>query len=241
MNERNPWRPRSEPEVELKLEDERCAGCGKPVEWTAVHRVNGQIRCADCAGKAPAIGSRPLGAPIAIDPPRPSPHASPNVRAAHAPRGAQVSPAARALFDDSVSVSQFVMATLGGALCTLLGAAIWGGIAIATDRENRYLVTLLGLLAGYGVNLGAGRETVSRSLQLLAAVLAALGMVAANYIYFSYSLVQIARARGVSLGYVSHRLVDAFPGAYADAFGWIDAAWLAVAIGAAFYATRTRS
>jgi hypothetical protein len=223
MTERNPWAPRQEPSLELKLEDEICHGCGKPGERSTMHRMNGQLRCADCARKAAAaappaalpVGSRPLGPPIhRFAPP--------------SPRDEVTAP---------LSASTFLTAAVGGAIGALVGAALWATIAIVSGREFGYTAILLGVLAGVGVNSGSGVER-QRSLQLLASGLAILGVVATSYIAFAYTVVGVAHDRGVELGYFGKTVTSRFPTVFIDSFGMFDALWMVLAVAAAYRMTR---
>jgi hypothetical protein len=223
MIERNAsrWAPSGEAEPELKLEDAVCEACGKTIDRSAMHRVNGQIRCAPCADKARAampvaapIGSRPLGPPI---------RHHETVRQDYA--------------DPALSASTVLSAAVCGLIGALVGAAVWAGFAIAADMSIGVIAVLVGALTGVGVNAGAGLER-RPALQLLASGLAVIGLVAAKYIVFAYVVVKVGHARGMSVGYFGSVTVGAFPHALVNTFRPLDLLWLVLAIGAAYRTTR---
>lgn len=226
MSQRNPWVPRPDSEVELKLEDATCSGCGKSVERSELQRLNGQLRCAACALKAPVatapqvlpIGSRPLGPPIRSFEP----------------------PVRRELVEDETSVSTFLTAAVCGSIGALLGAAVWAAIAVAAEMQLGWIAILVGFLTGAGVNAGAGMQR-SKILQALAAVLALAGLVAANYMVFAYTLVKLAHRQGVALSYFNSAMMSRFPDAFLHALEPVDALWAILAIGAAYRVTRHTS
>jgi len=229
MSQRDPWvpRPESGSEFELKLEDATCSGCGTSRERSELRRVHGQLRCAACALKAPGaakppqalpIGSRPLGPPIQ----------------------SHDLPACRALVDDETTAAAFLTAAVGGAIGALLGAAVWAAIAIAARMQLGWIAILVGLLAGVGVNAGAGMQR-STILQLLAAALALAGLVAAKYMALAYIVVGMAHRKGIVMSYFSSTLVSRFPKVWLDGLAPVDALWAFLAIAAAYRVTRRAS
>jgi hypothetical protein len=67
-----------------------------------------------------------------------------------------------------------------GLLGAAIGAAVWAAIAIGAGIAIGYIAILVGFLAGFGVRIGAGTAR-SRELQILAVVLAVVGLVLAKY------------------------------------------------------------
>lgn len=225
MIERNPsrWGPSGEPEVELKLEDAVCEACGKTIDRSAMHRVNGQIRCAHCADRARAAAAMPMAAAIGSRPLGPPIRHHETVRQDYA--------------DPALSGSTVLSAAVCGLIGALVGAAVWAGFAIAADMSIGVIAVLVGALTGVGVNAGAGLER-RPALQLLASGLAVIGLVAAKYIVFAYAVVKVGHARGMSVGYFGNLTVGAFAHALVNTFRPLDALWLVLAIGAAYRTTR---
>jgi len=126
-----------------------------------------------------------------------------------------------------------LVAGVAGLAGALVGAAVWSGVAIATDLEVGYVAVLVGFLAGLGVKLGAGKQR-GRLLQYLAAALAVVGLLAAKYMLFAYALVKVGRERGLSIGYLDGRILSFFPEALGQMLGAFDVLFLFLALGAAY-------
>jgi hypothetical protein len=131
------------------------------------------------------------------------------------------------------SGTNVVVAALGGFAGALAGAAVWAGIAIATDLEVGYVAVLVGYLTGLGVKLGAGKQR-GPMLQYLAAAISVVGLVAAKYMLFAYVMVKIARENGVDVGYFDGIIRDNFPQALGQMVGAFDVLFLVLALGAAY-------
>lgn len=133
---------------------------------------------------------------------------------------------------DAVSVSGLAASAIGGAVGALAGGGVWAGIAIATDFEVGYVAVLVGFLAGMGVRWGAGGRR-GPGLQLLAAVLAIAGMLAAKYFIFAYVLIGMGHKQGVDIGVFDHMVWSNFPALLGETVGVFDALFAFLAVAAA--------
>ncbi len=100
----------------------------------------------------------------------------------------------------------FPLATAGGLVGALIGAAVWTGIVIATDYQVGFVAVLVGYLAGTGVKLGAGKHR-GKPLQVLAAALSFFGLLVAKYATFAYAVVDNASKRGYHVSYFDPRIL----------------------------------
>jgi len=130
------------------------------------------------------------------------------------------------------SASRLLTATISGALGALAGGGIWAGIAIVTDLEVGYVAVLVGFLAGMGVRWGAGGQR-GPGLQLLAATLAVIGMLAAKYFIVAYVMVQIGHNEGLDIGMFHEVIWRSFPTLLGEMLGPLDALFAVLAVAAA--------
>ena len=121
-----------------------------------------------------------------------------------------------------------VAPALAGLVGALVAAAAWAGVAMATNHEIGYLAVLLGALTGLGVRWGA-RPSRSQRLQLLAAGLSVVGLVAAKYFIFAWAF---ADAAGVSP--LDPRIPSAFLDYFSSMLSPFDILWIVLAVGAAY-------
>jgi len=126
----------------------------------------------------------------------------------------------------------FVLAPIAGAVGAMVGAGIWAAIAIATDFEVGYVAVLVGFLAGLGVRWGAGGQG-SAGLQVLAAILAFAGMLAAKYFIFAYVVIQMGHKEGIDVAFFNHALWSMFPSLLVETVGPLDALFAFLAVAAA--------
>ena len=121
-----------------------------------------------------------------------------------------------------------------GALAgALLGAGVWAGIAIATDFEVGYIAVLVGFLSGYGAKLAASWKK-GHGLQILAAAVSLIGLVAAKYFIASYYVVKAAHNQGAEISYLDPEVMKAFLEVLPRMLSPFDALWAILAIGAAY-------
>lgn len=126
-----------------------------------------------------------------------------------------------------------LVAAAGGLAGALVGAAVWTGVAIATNFEVGYIAVLVGFLAGLGVKMGA-RTQRGPLLQYLAAGLAVVGLFAAKYMLFAYTVVHVGQEQGVDISYFDGRLLSLFPEALGEMLSAFDALFLVLALMAAY-------
>jgi hypothetical protein len=129
--------------------------------------------------------------------------------------------------------ANLLVAAVGGLAGALVGAAVWAGIAIATNLEVGYVAVLVGFLAGFGVKMGA-RTQRGLLLQCLAAGLAVVGLLAAKYMLFAYTVVKLGHEQGVDISYVDGRILSLFPEALGQMVSGFDALFLILALMAAY-------
>ena len=131
------------------------------------------------------------------------------------------------------SGSNVIVAVVGGLAGALVGAAVWAGVAIATNFEVGYIAVLVGFLAGLGVKIGA-RTQRGPLLQVIAAALAVVGLLAAKYMVFAYALVEFGHEKGADISYFDGRILSVFPSALGDMLSAFDALFLVLALMAAY-------
>ena len=126
------------------------------------------------------------------------------------------------------------MGVVGALLGAFLGAAVWIGIAIASDFEIGYIAVLVGYLAGKGaVMLTGGRH--GQLLQVLAVVGALIGLLAAKYFTFAHYFREYAlEEHGASIGYFAPETLETFPLALPDMLSAFDLLWIFLAVTAAW-------
>ncbi|MBA3818205.1 MAG: hypothetical protein H0X17_04890, partial [Deltaproteobacteria bacterium] len=84
------------------------------------------------------------------------------------------------LAEQQPAAKHYPLAFAGGLAGAIVGAAVWAGIAVVTDFEVGYVAILVGFLAGLGVRVAAGKKR-SLGMQLMASVLAIVGLLLAKY------------------------------------------------------------
>ncbi len=126
------------------------------------------------------------------------------------------------------------LAVIGGGVGAIIGAAVWAGIAIATEFEIGYVAVLVGFLAGTGVKLGA-RGGHGRTLQIIAVAWSVFGLLLSKYLIFAHFFSQAAlKEAGVNIGYFSAIAIATFPKVLFDVLGVFDLLWLGLAVMAAW-------
>ena len=131
------------------------------------------------------------------------------------------------------SVPLGLLGTLAGAG---LGAAVWAGIAIATDYEIGYVAVLVGFLAGKGATLATGGAH-GKPLQLVSAVGAVVGLLVAKYAIFAYAFKEyVAEEFDEVVGYLDPEILEAFFEALGEMTGLFDLLWIFLAVSTAWRA-----
>ena len=132
-----------------------------------------------------------------------------------------------------VSSAVIPTAVVGGLIGAMLGASVWGGIAIATDVEIGYIAVLVGFLSGVGVKLGA-RGALGGPLPMVAAACSLVGLVAAKYLIAAHIVTKaVAEQGGPSLGYLDSQVVTIITENFGSLLGIFDILWVVLAVGAA--------
>jgi hypothetical protein len=122
----------------------------------------------------------------------------------------------------------FPLAIVGGTVGALAGAAVWVGIAVAANVEVGWIAVLVGWLAGQGVKLGANGKR-GMPLQVLACILAVVGMFAAKYGIFAHEWV-----KQMGGSYFSSAALSVFPDILPKMITAFDALFAVLAVMAAF-------
>jgi hypothetical protein len=86
--------------------------------------------------------------------------------------------------DEAPAASRLVPALIGGVIGAVLGSAIWAGVGVATGYESTHVALLVGVCVGGGVRLLGGKATILH--QVIAIVLAALGVLVGKYLNYYY-------------------------------------------------------
>ncbi|MCC6409858.1 MAG: hypothetical protein IT453_22080 [Planctomycetes bacterium] len=104
----------------------------------------------------------------------------------------------------------------------------WARIAIAFDLELGHLAVGGGVLAGYGVLLGAGKQR-GRSLQLVAVGCTVLGLLLGKYLIVAQ--VVATEYPDVATSYVHPQVFGMSSESFGDFFSACDLLWVALALG----------
>jgi signal peptidase I len=126
----------------------------------------------------------------------------------------------------------FLPAAVAGGLVAVLAGIAWGLAARWTDRE-------LGILAwGVGVAVGSAILSVARrrtpSLQVLAVVLALVGLLIGKYLAFAFVLQDQLREVGTGIGVLSRDMLHEFRTSLREVFGRFDLLWIVLGAGSAW-------
>ncbi len=120
-----------------------------------------------------------------------------------------------------------------GLVGAIAGAAIWAGIAIATDLAIGYVAVLVGFLAGYGVRRGAGR-TRTQLIRGIAIGCAVFGLLLAKFIIVVQVVAALALEKyGAHIPYFDVVWFKVFWSVFPGTLTAFDALWLVLAISAA--------
>jgi len=120
-----------------------------------------------------------------------------------------------------------------GLVGAIAGAAVWAGIAIATQLAIGYVAVLVGFLAGYGVRRGAGR-TRTQLIRGIAIGCAVFGLLLAKFIIVVQAVAAILLEKpGAHIPYFDLVWFKVFWAVFPDTLNAFDALWLFLAVGAA--------
>jgi hypothetical protein len=127
----------------------------------------------------------------------------------------------------------FLTATLAGLVAAIVGAVVWGLIVRWTDYEVGFVAWGIGFIVGTAVVLGAqGARGVP--LQIIAVLLAAVGVVLGKYLAFVWIGQDELGKAGLKLPVFSKDTVDLFWDAKSDVWSGWDLLWAGLAVVTAF-------
>ena len=128
---------------------------------------------------------------------------------------------------EPLSAGDMAIAAIGGLVGAIVGGLIWGFLVAATDTELGIVAIGIGVLAGFGVVLGARRKH-GTPLQVIAGVSAIVGIFFGKY----FGFVQIVN-RELGAGTASvfdGRTFSAFMEILGDLFSGFDVLWIVFAV-----------
>lgn len=122
----------------------------------------------------------------------------------------------------------------GGLAAAVVGGLVWGLTVSATDYEIGFLAWGIGVLAGAAVVAASGGER-GRSLQAVAVLCAALGIVLGKYLAFVDVLKDVLRAEvgpaaAAEVSVFSSRVIEFFVEELGVVFGGYDLLWVGLAV-----------
>lgn len=128
---------------------------------------------------------------------------------------------------ERLSAGDITTAAVGGLIGAIVGGLLWGFLVAAIDTELGIVAIGIGVLAGFGVVLGARRKH-GTPLQVIAGVAAIVGILFGKY----FGFVQIVN-KELGAGTASvfdDRTFSAFMGIVGDLFGGFDLLWIFFAV-----------
>ena len=199
-----------------------CALCGR--------ELGGRVLGGRELGGRELGGSEPGGSELGADFRRVNGHAI------CVPCSVQVD---RELAAQSPTLATLMPAAALGLLGAFAGALVWTIIAVSTELAIGFVAILVGFLAGTGVKVGAGKAR-GQGLQILAALLAVVGLAAAKYMIVAYAVVHEAGKNGVDLSYLDPRILTIFGNVAGKLVSPFDLLWIVLAVGAAYKVPASR-
>jgi len=121
----------------------------------------------------------------------------------------------------------FLTGCILSAVGAAIGAAVWYGVAVATEYEIGWIAWGLGVLAGIGMVWGSGEENDLTGI--MAAVIACLGILLAKYLMFRHFVEPLPEVRQLVAMQVSK--VSLF---FKTMFGPIDGIFILLAVASAY-------
>jgi hypothetical protein len=128
---------------------------------------------------------------------------------------------------EPLSGSDLAMAALGGLIGAIVGGLIWGFLVGATETELGIVAIGVGVLAGFGVVLGARRKH-GMPLQVIAGVAALVGILFGKYFAF-VQIVNKEFGSGVASVF-DGRTFSAFTDIFGEVFSGFDILWVVFAV-----------
>ncbi|HEX7839359.1 MAG TPA: hypothetical protein VF469_17900 [Kofleriaceae bacterium] len=130
----------------------------------------------------------------------------------------------------SARIAPAITLGLAGAVA---GAAVWAGIAIATDFAIGYIAVLVGFLAGYGVRRGVGRARTPL-VRWIAIGCAVIGLLLAKFVIVVHVVKTVlAQMNGIDMPYLDPIWFKVFWKTFPETLTAFDALWLVLAVSAA--------
>lgn len=128
---------------------------------------------------------------------------------------------------EPLSGRDLTLAAVGGLVAAIVGGVIWGFLVAATDTELGIVAIGVGVLAGFGVVLGARRKH-GAPLQVIASVAAVVGVLFGKY----FGFVQIVNDElGAGTASVfDGRTFSAFRDLIGEVFSGWDVLWIVFAV-----------
>lgn len=134
--------------------------------------------------------------------------------------------------EDRSAAGTYVPAILAGLVAAIGGGIAWGLIVRWTDYEVGFAAWGIGFLTALAI-LTATRGSRGLPFQVIAIVLALLGIVIGKYLGFAWVLQDVAeKATGgaVSISIFSSDTINLFFDELDLVFGWIDLLWVGFAV-----------
>jgi hypothetical protein len=136
-------------------------------------------------------------------------------------------------FQEQTRNARIAPAIALGLVGSIVGAAVWAGIAIATNYAIGYVAVLVGFLAGYGVRRGAG-STRTQLIRGIAIGCAVFGLLLAKFIMVVQAVAAFAiEKNGADIPYFDLIWFKVFWEVFPKTLTAFDALWLFLAISAA--------
>jgi hypothetical protein len=128
---------------------------------------------------------------------------------------------------EPLSSGDLVMAAVGGLIGAIVGGLIWGFLVGATDTELGIVAIGVGVLAGFGVVLGARRKH-GVPLQVIAGLAAVVGILFGKYFAFVQIVNKELGDRVASV--FDGRTFSAFMDIIGELFSGFDVLWIVFAV-----------
>ena len=126
-----------------------------------------------------------------------------------------------------------VRAIAGGLVAAVVGGVAWGLIVKISDYEVGFVAWGIGFLVGTAVVLAAGGAR-GRHLQIVAVLLALVGILIGKYLSFALITQEEAESFGASVGLFSGDMFDFFRENLDAVFGLFDFLWVGLAVASAW-------
>jgi len=126
-------------------------------------------------------------------------------------------------------------AIAGGLVGAMVGAGVWAALAVFANFEFGLVAMAVGVLAGYGAKLAAGKAR-GLHFQIATAACAVLGLVAGKYFTFAHYVAEAWREKGLSVNPFAPELFGHFVEMLPKLLSPFDALWFFLALSSAWKA-----